>query len=312
VEQARVTPSASLAQPYWLRRLASLCGLVMASSAFTFLLLEAAPGDFLSEAQMHPQMTESAIAALRERYGLDQPLGWKYATWLMGLWQGDWGRSLARDVPVGPLLWERAGRTASLTAAAQAVAWLVALALSTVCLRRPGGALDRALQGVCHILLSLPEIVIALLVLLAMVRGGAGTSPLWVSLIALVLALAPALWRQVRTALLEAAEAPFVSAARDNEVPERIVIARYILPAAAPGLVALAGLSIGSLLSKSLLVECIAGYPGLGPLLLDAVLARDVFVVVGAVFLSTLLWAVGSLAADLLHVWVNPRLRATA
>ncbi len=297
---------------HWPRRLAGMAGLLIASSAFTFALLEFAPGDFLSDARLHPPVTEETLRTLRLRYGLDQPLAAKYARWVKGLLEGDWGESLARGIPVRPLLWERASRTVVLAASAQLAAWLAALALAFAGLRRPGGAVDRVTAGVSHALLSLPEIVLALLVLLVMLRVTGGIHPTGAAFIALVLAQAPSVWRQARTALGGAARQPFVEAARDNELPEWLVLTHYVLPAAAPALVSLAGLSIGSLLSASLLVECIAGYPGLGPLLLDAVLARDVYVVVGGVFLSTLLWALGSLAADLAHDWLDPRVEGTA
>lgn len=294
------------------QRLGSLVALVLASSLLAFLFLEAAPGDFLSDAQLHPQLSEASLRALRDRYQLDQPVAIRYVHWLGGVAQGDWGRSLARDLPVLPLVASRATQTLILAGGAQAAAWILALALGWAAARRPGGALDRSLSLLASLLLSVPEIVLALAALLLMMKLGAGQTPLAPAFIALVAATSPALWRQTRAALLRAAEEPFVEAARTHSISERIVWTRYLLPAAAPTLLSLAALSIGGLLSTSLLVECVTAYPGLGPLLLDAVFARDAYVVVGAVFLSTLLWATGSLLADLAQWFIDPRLRGTS
>lgn len=291
------------------QRLAALGALAMASSMLTFLLLDAAPGDFLSDARLHPRISGETLAALRDRYALDQPVVQRYAAWLSGVARGDWGRSFAQDLPVLPLLSARAARTLALALTAQAIAWGLALGLGLLVAGRPDGWLDRLLQGSARSLLSLPEFVVALGAVLLFSRAGAAQAPALPAMLALAAAVAPALWQQARAALLRAAAEPFVAAARSHGLPERIVLTRYVLPAAAPALLSLAGLSLGGLLSSSLLVECVTAYPGLGPLLLDAVFARDSFVVAGAVFLSTLLWASGSFLADVAQWWADPRLR---
>ncbi|MBY0372484.1 MAG: hypothetical protein K2Q23_00735, partial [Bryobacteraceae bacterium] len=150
------------------QRLGSLVALVLASSLLAFLFLEAAPGDFLSDAQLHPQLSEASLRALRDRYQLDQPVAIRYVHWLGGVAQGDWGRSLARDLPVLPLVASRATQTLILAGGAQAAAWILALALGWAAARRPGGALDRSLSLLASLLLSVPEIVLALAALLLM------------------------------------------------------------------------------------------------------------------------------------------------
>jgi peptide/nickel transport system permease protein len=107
----------------------------------------------------------------------------------------------------------------------------------------------------------------------------------------------------------DALEAPFVRAARGHGLPERRVLFRHALPAAANPLVSLFGLSLAGLLSMSLLVEIVMSWPGLGPLLLEAILARDFHLVLGAVLASTLLLVAGGILADVLLVAVDPRIR---
>ena len=128
--------------------------------------------------------------------------------------------------------------------------------------------------------------------------------------LALVLGVLPVLVRHVRTAVAEALEAPFVRAARAHGLSEARVLFFHALPAAANPLVSLFGLSIASLLSLSLLVEVVMAWPGLGPLMLEAILARDLHLVVGPVLASTVLLLVGNLVADLLLLAVDPRIRA--
>jgi peptide/nickel transport system permease protein len=110
----------------------------------------------------------------------------------------------------------------------------------------------------------------------------------------------------------EALEAPFLRAAEGHGISRRRLLYRYALPAAAHPLIALFGFSLGALLSGSLLVEVVMSWPGLGPFLLEAILARDLYVVIGGVLLSTLFLVAGNFAADLLLYWADPRIRAEA
>jgi len=126
---------------------------------------------------------------------------------------------------------------------------------------------------------------------------------------ALVLSSLPLLVRHVRAALADVLKAPFLLAAVGHGIPKRALLYHYALPAAANPLISLFGFSIGVLLSGSLLIEVVMSWPGLGPLLLEAVLARDLYVVVGGILGSTLFLVGGNLLADLLLYWADPRIR---
>jgi peptide/nickel transport system permease protein len=125
----------------------------------------------------------------------------------------------------------------------------------------------------------------------------------------LVLTALPLLVRHVRSAMIGVLEAPFLQAARGHGIPRRRLLYRYALPAAANPLISLFGFSVGTLLSGSLLVEVVMSWPGLGPLLVEAILSRDLYVVIGGVLLSTLFLVIGNLIADLLLYWADPRTR---
>jgi peptide/nickel transport system permease protein len=127
---------------------------------------------------------------------------------------------------------------------------------------------------------------------------------------ALVLGILPVLVRYVRASVADALAAPFVRAARAHGIPERRVLFRHALPAAANPLISLFGLSLAGLLSTSLLVEVVMSWPGLGPLMLEAILSRDFYLVLGPVLASTLLLVGGNLLADALLLAADPRIRS--
>jgi peptide/nickel transport system permease protein len=118
--------------------------------------------------------------------------------------------------------------------------------------------------------------------------------------------------RHVRSSVAEVLEAPFLRAARSHGLPDRKLLYQYALRAAANPLISLFGFSVGTLLSGSLLVEVIMSWPGLGPLLLEAILARDLYVVIGGVLLSMIFLVAGNFFADVLLYLADPRIRTTA
>jgi peptide/nickel transport system permease protein len=128
----------------------------------------------------------------------------------------------------------------------------------------------------------------------------------------LTIGMLPVLVRHVRSSLAEVLKSPFIEAARAHGVPRKSVLMRYALPAAANPLISLFGLSLAGLLSASMLVEVIMGWPGIGPLLLEAIVARDVYLVVGAVMLCSILVLLANLIADLLLYAADPRIRSWA
>jgi peptide/nickel transport system permease protein len=319
----------------WLARRA-LHGLLLLAgvSLLSFVLVELAPGDFFSEMRLDPRISETTLRALRARHGLDRPLPERYLRWVTSLARGELGYSFAYGSPVAPLLWPRARNTLLLTSIATAFAWLIAIPLGVWWATRRGAAMRRALSGVTALLLAVPDILLALALLLLAVRTGWFPTGGMVSVgheemprtarivdvawhlvlpaTALVLGMLPVLVRYVRASVADALEAPFVRAARAHGIPERRVLYRHALPAAANPLVSLFGLSLAGLLSMSLLVEVVLSWPGLGPLLLEAILARDFYLVLGLVLASALLLVGGNLLADVLLLATDPRIRAGA
>ncbi len=291
-------------------------------SFFAFAFLALSPGDFFQAMRLNPQISENTVSRFRTQYGIDQPLLIRYGRWLASVGHGDFGYSLAYGSPVAPLLRVRARNTLFLTVTAMFLAWVSALSLGICCAEWAGGWLDRICLLGTSTLLAIPELLLGLCSLAFAVRTGwfrAGgmISPgfedlsllnraadlaahLFLPALVLSLGSSPVLFRHVRTAMLEVLGSPFIRAARGHGISRHRLLLRHALPVAINPIVSLAGFSLASLLSISLLTEVIMSWPGLGPLFLEAVLARDPYVVIGATMLSTLFLVMGSAVADIL------------
>ena len=316
---------------YLARRLAHAALLLIGVSIFSFALLQFAPGDYFSPLGLNPQISARTVAGLRAEYGLDRPLPIRYAAWLGSTLKGDFGVSFAYNSPVGPLLAVRARNTILLTSTAMLLSWLLALPLGIWSAARRGTWGDRVGGLLTSMLLTIPDLVLFLLLLLLAVRtgwfptggmisGNFDELSLWgkakdllthliLPALGLALATLPPLLRHVRSAMMEALDAPFIRAARAHGIPESRVLMRYALPVAANPLISLFGFSIAGMLSASLLVEVILSWPGIGPLLVEAIQAKDVYVVIGTVLLSAVFLIAGNLLADLMLLATDPRVR---
>src|SRR5271168_3697950 len=315
---------------YLARRLAHSTLLLLGVSIFSFAILQLAPGDFFTPISLNPQISAHTVGALRSQYGLDKPFPVRYEHWLHSVFRGDLGISFAYGTPVAPLLAVRARNTLLLTGTSLLLAWLLAIPFGIWSAARRGKWSDRAGGILTSSLLTVPDLVLFLTLLLAVRTGwfptggmmSTGfddlgisgrikdlTAHLFLPVVGLVLATLPPLVRHIRSAMIEALDSPFIRAARAHGIPEYRVLIRYALPVAANPLITLFGYSIAGMLSASLLVEVVLSWPGVGPLLVDAILAKDVYVVVGAVMLSSVFLVVGNLVADALLVATDPRIR---
>lgn len=316
---------------YLVRRLVSGLLLIFLISIATFALGELVPGDYLSRLELEAQVSRQTVEALRERYGLDQGGIERYAAWLRSVLAGDFGYSLAYEAPVAEILLPRAWNTLLLTVTASAAAWALALVFGTWMACRAGGWPDRLGLALAALLLALPQLALGLACLGVAAWSGlfplGGMSSLdheelgfagrlgdlaWhlaLPVAALTLGSLPVLLAHVRSALRGVLAAPYLRFARGLGVPERRLLFRYALPAAANPLVSLLGLSIASLFSGALVIEIILAWPGIGRLLVESVAKRDLHVIVGATFLSAVVVVLGQLLADVLLSAVDPRIR---
>jgi peptide/nickel transport system permease protein len=316
---------------YVIRRIGHGMLMLFGISVFLFILLQAAPGDYVSDLRLNTQISPETIAGLRAQYGLDQPLPVRYWKWVKSSARGDFGYSFAYNVPASTLLWPRARNTLLLSVPAVLLSWLIAVPLGVLVAGSQWRWTHRLFSAGTSTLLALPDVLIALLALLVALKTGlfpvGGMSSLgaeqqsaWASLrdllwhmalpvAALTLGLLTMVLRHVRASVDEVLGSTYMRAAEGHGLPRLKLLFRYALPAAANPLISLFGLSVALLLSISLLIEVVMSWPGMGPLLLESILSRDLFVVIGAVLLSTVFLIAGNLLGDILLYAFDPRIR---
>ena len=316
---------------YLIRRVLNAMLLLAAISAFSFALLQSAPGNFFDAMRLNPRVSAQTVDGLRSKYGMNQPLPVRYGHWAFSVLKGDMGFSFSYNSPVGPLLWARARNTLLLTSIATLLAWLLAIPLGIWSAANKGTWGDRACGFSTSALLTIPDLLVFLILLLLAVRTGWFPTGGMISTgfdnfsfwskckdvavhfalpaVGLAVVTLPVLVRHIRSAMVEALESPFIRAARGHGIPRTRLLFRYALPAASNPLISLLGFSVATMLSASVIVEVIMSWPGLGPLMVQAILSRDVYVVVGVVMLSSVFLVAGNLLADVLLFVSDPRIR---
>ena len=314
---------------YWIRRIVHALSVLFAVSILAFLFLELAPGDYLDRMRLNPQISRETLEAMRAQYGLDRPFVERYGSWLGSVLRGTWGFSFAYGTAVAPLIWSRALNTLLLSVCATVLAWTLAVPVGVFWATRESSA-GRFMGVFTSLIVGLPELILAVVALIIAERTrafpvggmwsiGAGeltffgrvTDLLWHLVLPVTVMALPAfalLTRHVRAAVEEVMDEPFVTEARALGIGGRRLVLHHVLRPAASPLISIAGLSLASLLSASFVVEVVVGWPGLGPFLLDAILARDVHVVIGGVMCSAVLVVVGGLLADVALYLNDPRI----
>jgi peptide/nickel transport system permease protein len=275
---------------------------MLAVSFLTFVLVNAAPGSFVDELRLDPRMSPGTIRALVDEFGLDEPLFVRYTRWITAAAHGHLGYSLTYRVPVEDLIVPRARNTIELTLTALTVAWTMSLLVGIgAAVSRP--AVRNAVDLVVSAGLATPDVLLVFVLVSIVTELNLGGDAFVPAVAALALSLAPVLVRHVQQALTAELPRPLVTALVARGLTRGRVVVLHGLRLAASPLAALAGLSFGTLLSASVIVEVVLGWPGVGPLMLEAVLARDVHVTTSLTLAACLLLLIGNAIADLL-VWM--------
>jgi len=319
---------------YILRRLILLGPLLLGITLVSWAAIQLVPGSgnyFQGLVLQYPQISPQTIAALKAQFGMDQPPWIQYFRWLWSILHLDFGLSFAYNVPVTWLIGTRALNTLLLSLTSLVVAWSVALPLGIYSAIHQYSAIDGVLNTLAFVAVSIPSFFSALLLLYAAywshilpLQGLTGvdfdTYPWWAKIldigrhlilptIALGLFSVGGLMRYMRNYLLEVLKSDFVKTARAKGLSERRVIYRHAVRNAINPLVTLFGFELGGLLSGAAFVENIMGYPGLGRLILEALLKKDVFVVMASLLFGSVMLILGNLAADIMLAYVDPRIR---
>lgn len=300
-------------------RLAQSVPVLLGVSAVTFLLMVATPGDPI-RLLAGDRVTEEVAAALRARYGLDQPIWRQYLTYLGNLAEGDLGRSLRFRVPVAELIAARYPVTLSLVAMSVAISLPLTFALAILSARRQGGAADQAIRLLGTAGIALPVFWLAILMsrLFAVqlgwlpVAGFGETSAerlrhLILPALSTAIWVVPILTRNLRAAILQEMERDHVAAARARGLSEREILRRHVLPNSLLPVLNLGGVMLAALLGGSVIVETVYALPGMGSLMVDAIFARDYYVVQGATLVFALTTVGVMLLTDLASAALDPR-----
>lgn len=306
---------------YLLARLLQIVPTFLLVMVFIFLLVRLLPGD-PAIAMAEAKATDAQIEQIRHNLGLDKPLPVQFAVFVKNTLTGDLGRSILLKAPVADVILDRLPTTIFLALYSVVLAICLAGPLAFLAAARANGAVDIAIRSIFQVGLSMPVFYIGLMlltVLAAQLRlfpvGGYGKTFLD-NLYHLILpALSVALYtsaiilRNLRASLIEVLDADYVQFARAKGLSPRIIMTRHVLRNAMVSTVTLLGLSIGNLMSGTLVTETVFAVPGVGRLMLEAIFARDYPLIQGLTLTFAVLVSVVFLLTDVMQSWLDPRLR---
>jgi peptide/nickel transport system permease protein len=313
---------------YILRRLLFAVPSLLGISVVLFTVLALAPGDPFEELATNPNVPAEVKLALRAKFGLDDPVWQRYWHWLTAMLHGDWGFSFISRVDVDQLIAQRVTVTLAVIGASQILALAVALPVGILSAVRPYSWFDRIASTLAFIGFSLPTFFTGiLLILLFSIKldwlpfvfradiSGTGWPWLWEMIKQSIMPIAVlglfqgASWtRYVRSAVLDVVRLDYVNTARAKGLAERVVILRHVVRNALIPVVTLVALQMPAVFGGAIVTEQIFRIPGIGSLLIDAILRNDTPVIMAVTFVFACLVIVFNLIADLLYGWLDPRI----
>ncbi|MCY1126560.1 ABC transporter permease [Frigidibacter sp. RF13] len=288
-----------------------------------FLLVRLLPGD-PAIAIAGDKASDADLAAIRERLGLTQPLLVQFWLFLTNTLQGDLGRSILMKAPALGVILDRLPTTAFLTLYAVTLSLLIAGPLAFVAALNRGRWPDAAIRAIFQVGLSMPVFYIGLVLLTFLAArarlfpvGGIGHGflenlhQLFLPAMTIALYTSAIVMRNLRAAIIEVLDAEYVQFARAKGLPSRLILGRHVLRNALISTVTLLGLSIGNLMSGTLVTETVFAVPGVGRLMLEAIFARDYPLIQGLTLTFAVLVSAVFLLTDLVQSWLDPRMRLT-
>ncbi|AAK90718.1 ABC transporter permease [Agrobacterium tumefaciens] len=292
-------------------------------SLLIFLAVGLLPGD-IAQQVLGQSATPETVAAFRRELGLDQPLSWRYLTWIGGILTGDFGHSLANGRPVAELLSARLGNTLFLAAYAAAIAIPLAVLLGLLAAMWRGTWFDRVINVMTLSAISFPEFFVAYILMfwLSVHMGwfpsvaDPGAAPdlfdmlrrAFLPAITLVLVVTAHMMRMTRAAVLNVLAEPYVIMARLKGASRWRIITRHALPNALAPISNVIAINVAWLITGVVIVEVVFVYPGLGQLMVDSVTNRDMPVVQACALIFAAVYILLNLLADVLAIATNPRL----
>lgn len=324
---------------YVVRRLLIFIPMLLAVSLIAFVIIELPPGSFLDqklaelEAAGGDATSLTQIAALEQRYGLDRPMLERYWLWISGIvLRGDFGESFAYDKPVNQVIWSFLGYTLLIAGTSFVLVYLVAVPLGVAAALKKGKPADHAISGLSFIGMSIPEFLLALLLL---VGGVFALDYVLVGLFSPEFQFKPWSWdkfvdllkhlpipaavvavngaggliRIMRGSMIDVLGEPYVLTARAKGLPPRAVFGKHALRMAINPIVSIMGMSLPALLSGSAIIAIVLNLPTAGFLLFESLQTQDMYLAGTLVLMLSALLLVGNLIADIALAAVDPRVR---
>ena len=313
---------------YLLRRLLIAIPSLLGISLILFTVLAMAPGDPFQEMATNPNVPPEVREALRASFGLNDPIMVRYVRWLSAMAQGDWGFSFASRINVDDLILQRVPVTLFIVGSSQILALAIALPVGIYAATRPYSIFDQIANTLAFVGFSLPTFFTGLLLILVfsvqldwfpfVYRSDiAATGWRWVwemfrqsimPITVLGLFQAASYTRYVRSAVLDVIRLDYVTTARAKGLGEKRVTLRHITRNALIPVVTLVALQMPAVFGGAIVTEQIFRIPGIGSLLIDAILANDTPVIMAVTFVFACLVVIFNLIADLLYGWLDPRI----
>ena len=310
---------------YVLRRIALAIPTLLIVAIAVFSLIRLIPGD-PAQVMLGDSATADQIAAIHRSLGLDLPLPVQFLDWLGAALRGDLGQSIVNQLPVLPLVLERATVSGVIVLASVSIAALIAVPLGLIAAWRQDSLVDLGVVAGATILMSIPSFWLGLMLLLlfglklgwAPVVGyvpfseNFGAALLYIALPVATLAAVEcgSLLRMSRASAIEVLRLEYVTHARAKGVPEWRVLLRHVFPNAFASTWTLIGLILGHLLGGIAVLETVFTLPGLGRLLVDSIFARDYPVIQGCLLFTACIYVLVNLVVDLSYPLFDPRVTA--
>jgi peptide/nickel transport system permease protein len=317
-----------MSRAYLLRRLALAIPSLLGISVILYTILALAPGDPFGQLLTNPNVPPAVVAHLRASFGLDDPVWLRYLHWLVAMLHGDWGFSFVSRQDVDTLILHRLPVTLVVLGSAQLLAILVAVPVGVLAASRPYSLFDQIANTLAFVGFSLPTFFTGLLLILIfsiqlhwlpfVFRAdlpARGLAWWWQNLLQIIMPVTvlglfqgASLVRYVRSSVLDVIKLDYVTTARSKGIGERKVLRRHVVRNAMIPVVTLVAVQLPIIFGGAIVTEQIFRVPGIGSLLIDSILANDTPVVMAVTFVFACLVVLFNLIADLLYVWLDPRI----
>ncbi len=291
---------------------------VLGVSFLSFLAINLAPGGFFDQLKLNPSISPQTIKSLEAYYGLNKPLLVRYIDWLLDAIRLNLGYSIEYNESVNKLILERIPNTLMVSIPTAFISWSAAFFLGVFSAFKKDTIYDKVIQGLCYISMSVPSFIMAFIVMIFLYKtkalnlsdilSGVNIKHLMLPVLSLSLSSFGGLARLVRTNTIDILESPMYIFLKASKVKNSIILWHVIRNMISPFLV-LIGYEISSLISGASLVEIVTNWPGMGLLILNAVLSKDLFLVMGSLYIGSIMLIIGNLIADILLILNDPRVR---